>query len=161
MALSKLLSVMMEFYSDVRFSEHAVKCYSYAWGIGSGEGLLEQDMFILSAAAILHDVGIPKAKEIYGSGKGEFQEKEGALLVPGLLEKADINGITERVVWLVGHHHTQELAEADKLLQILMEADYLVNFAEHNTSLEMIREVRKSFFKTATGKQYMIALFGN
>ena len=161
MSLSKLLCVMMEYYSQVRFSEHSVKCYTYASSIGSGEGLRSSDMLILSAAAILHDVGIPRALEIHGSSKGGFQEKEGAFLVPGLLEKAEMDsGITGRVSWLVGHHHTHELAESDLLLQILMEADYLVNLAEKKSPAEEIRKVSDEFFKTATGKEYIKALFG-
>jgi len=162
MSLSKLLAIMMEYYSDVRFSEHSVKCYTYAWGIGDGEALSADDMLILGASAILHDVGIPKAVELYGSGKAEYQEKEGAKLVPGFLEKAALPGhITERVTWLVGHHHTHELAGSDIILQILMEADYLVNLAEGKASVEKIAEVKNGFFKTVTGKLYAEALFAN
>ena len=158
-SMSKLISAMMKHYSDVRLSEHALKAYAYAQGIGAGEGLPETELFILSAAAILHDIGIPRAIKLHGSAKGEFQEKEGALLVPEILEQAGIYTITERVAWLVGHHHSYEFAGQDILLQILMEADYLVNFAEGNRPVDTIREVRENFFKTETGKEYIAALF--
>jgi len=160
MFLSKLVGEMMSYYKNVRLSEHAVKAYAYAVGIGQGEGLSEDDMLILSAAAILHDIGIPRAMELYGSAKGELQEKEGALLVPEMLSRAEApDSITEQVAWLVGHHHTEELAKDSLLLQILMEADYLVNFAEGNRPPEALDQVAGNFFKTATGKNYIKALF--
>ena len=162
MSVSKLISVMMQYYNDVRLSEHSVKAYAYAHGIGKGENLPESDQFILSAAAVLHDIGIPPAIKLYGSAKAEFQEKEGALLVPEMLEKAGIiqAHIKERVSWLVGHHHTEELAENNLLLQILIEADYLVNLAEGNAPAEKTEQVLNSSFKTRTGKEYIKALFG-
>jgi len=159
MSLSKLISIMMEYYSDVRFSEHSIKAYAYAQGIAEGEGLQETDKSILLAATILHDIGIPPAIKLHGSSKGEYQEKEGALLVPEMLEKAGIKGISEQVAYLVGNHHTHELAKDNLLLQILMEADYLVNLAEGKASSEKIQEVYEGFFKTETGKEYVRALF--
>jgi len=160
MAISKLISVMMQYYKDMRFSEHAIKVYAYAQGIGEGEKIPETDRLVLSAAAVLHDIGISQAIKLHGSAKGEFQEKEGALLVPEMLNQAGIqDNITERTAWLVGHHHTETLAENNLLLQILMEADYLVNLAEGNSPAEKALEIRESFFKTSTGKRYITALF--
>ena len=157
--LSKLLEIMMSYYNDVRLSEHAVKAYAYASSIGAGENLSEHEHFILCAAAILHDIGIPNAIKLHGSSKGEFQEKEGALLVPSMLEKAGMPGITDRVSWLVGHHHQESLAHTDLLIQILMEADHLVNLAEGSHPKEKAEDIRDSFFRTETGKRYISALF--
>ena len=160
MSLSKLIKLMMEYYNDIHFSEHSIKAYTYARGIAEGEGISDGDKLILYSAAILHDIGIPPAKKIYGSSKGEYQEKEGAKLVPEMLARAGIEGITEQVAWLVGNHHTHELAKDNLLLQILMEADYLVNLAEGKASAEKIREVLDGFFITETGKGYVQGLFG-
>ena len=160
MSLSKLTKIMMEYYNDVRFSEHSIKAYAYARVIAEGESLSDNDKLILNAATILHDIGIPLAIKIHGSSKGEYQEAEGAKLVPEMLEKAEIHGITEQVAWLVGNHHTHELAKNNMLLQILMEADYLVNLAEGKASDEKIREVLDGFFVTETGKGYLQGLFG-
>ena len=80
--------------------------------------------------------------------------------MPEMLEKAGIEGITEQVTWLVGNHHTHELAKDSLLLQILMEADYLVNLAEGKASCEKILEVLEEFFVTETGKGYLRWLFG-
>jgi HD superfamily phosphodiesterase len=160
MSLSNLLAVMMEHYGDIRLSEHALKAFAYARGIGGGEELPGNDLFILSAAAILHDIGIPRAIELHGSAAAEFQEKEGALLAPEKLALAGIqNDIADRVAWLVGHHHTADLAGGDLLLQILMEADYLVNLAEGRKTAEDAAQIRDAFFKTKTGQRYISALF--
>ena len=160
-SISKLAGVMMRYYNDTRLSEHALKVYAYSRCIGAGEQLPANEMLILCAASILHDIGIPKALELYGSAMGEYQETEGALLAPGMLEEASVQpDIFERVVWLVGHHHTAALADSDMLLQILMEADYLVNLAEGNCPAEDIKVIRDGCFKTPTGIQYIEALFG-
>ena len=160
MSISKLTKYMMEYYNDVRFSEHSIKAYAYAHAIAEGENLSDNDKLILCAAAILHDIGIPPAIKIHGSSKGEYQEAEGAKLVPKMLENAEIKGITEQVTWLVGNHHTHELAKDNLLLQILMEADYLVNLAEGKASEEKILEVLDGFFVTETGKGYLRGMFG-
>ena len=157
--LPSLISAMMSYFGDTALSQHAIKAYAYANCIAMGENLPENEQLVLCAAAVLHDIGIPNAIKLHGSPKGEFQEKEGALLVPGVLESAGISGITERVSWLVGHHHTKELAQSDILLQILMEADYLVNLAEGNHTKDKAIEVRDSFFKTKTGKDFISSLF--
>jgi len=129
-------------------------------GIGEGEGLSDCDVTILSAAAILHDIGIPNAILRHGSAAGEFQEREGEALAPSLLAQSGMDkSIWDRVAWLVGRHHTEALASEDPLLQMLMEADYLVNTAEGNLR-ETADEVYKRFFKTETGKSYISALFG-
>jgi len=77
MSLSKLTGIMMEYYNDIHFSEHSIKAYTYARGIAEGENLSDNDKLILCAAAILHDIGIPPAKRIYGSSKANTKKKKG------------------------------------------------------------------------------------
>lgn len=161
MILEKLTGLMIEYFRDPRRIEHALKVYAYARGIGGEEGLGEEDMLLLGAAGLLHDIGAPSAKEKYGISTGRYQEEEGALVAPTLLAKVSFPAeATERVAWLVGHHHTEELAGTDRLLLILMEADYLVNLVEGNWPDRQPREVYETFFRTATGKRYLAALFG-
>ena len=163
--LSKLMGIMIEEYGQRRLAEHAIKVYAYCAGIGGEEGLCGEEYEVLCAAAILHDIGIPRAIELHGSAAGPYQEKEGMLTAPGLMEKAGFGAeAAQKVAWLVGHHHTHELAKGNRLLQILMEADYLVNLSEGSASLEDAREkalgVRDNFFVTSAGKRYINALFG-
>lgn len=159
--VSALISTMIDIYKDRKLTEHALKVYAYALAIGENEGLDAKDLEILCAASVLHDVGIPKAREIYGSHDGPYQEKEGAIIVEKVMK--DMNAAEDfgkRVVWLVGHHHTPKLAGDDHLLQILMEADYLVNLSENPVKYSNPQGVKDNFFKTATGKKYITILFG-
>lgn len=160
MAMHELIGCVIDYYKNIRSVEHSLKVYAYAQGIGGGEGLTGDDMTVIEAAALLHDVGIPAALKIHGSAAGEFQEKEGAAIAPELLEKGNIpERLRERVRWLVGHHHTEALAKDDRLLQILMEADYLVNLAEGNLPGRQPMDVCDSFFVTETGKRYLRDIF--
>lgn len=160
MPFSRLIGRTIEFLRQPRSIEHALKVFAYAQGIGGEEGVSGDDMLTLGAAALIHDIGIPSAKERFGSSAGEYQEAEGKRLTPNLLERAGMpERIWERVAWLVGHHHSEPLAKDDPLLQILMEADYLVNLVEGNLPGRDPREVRDGFFRTAAGKRYLGALY--
>jgi len=160
MTVSKLTCKMIKYFSDRRFVEHALKVYSYAYTIAELEGIKGDELLTIQCAAILHDIGIPNAIKIHGSGKGPFQEKEGALLVPEFAGLADIpEALIPKITWLVGNHHTHEKSGEDILLQILMEADYLVNLSESPDRYKL--DDVKDFFKTKTGKEYLSCLFFN
>ena len=64
----------------------------------------------------------------------------------------------DRVVYLVGHHHTYtDVDSAD--YRILLEADYLVNAEESGYAPEAIRRVRETLFKTAAGTALLDSLY--
>ncbi|MCL2707599.1 MAG: HD domain-containing protein [Defluviitaleaceae bacterium] len=161
MSLHKLAEAMMIHFNDTRYSEHSLKAYAYAGLIGCGENLCGDELQILSAAALLHDVGIPRALEIFGSAEAKYQEAEGAKIAPALLCKAGFAGDdVDKIAWLVANHHNESLAPGDALLQILIEADHLVNLSEGKQPTEKIFGVKDGFFKTETGKNLISALFG-
>jgi len=158
MIVSKLTRAMIEYFGELRFVEHALKVYSYAASIAQLEGIEGDELLTIQCAAIIHDIGIPNAVKIHGSGKGPFQEKEGALLVPEMAAKAGIpEKLVPKITWLVGNHHSHEKSHEDILLQILMEADYLVNMSESPDRYKP-SEI-KDFFETKTGKEYLGFLF--
>ena len=160
MAIATLIGCMIEHFGETRPVEHALKVYAYAHGIGGEEGVSGDDKAALDAAAILHDIGIPTALELHGSAAGPYQEAEGERLAPKLLSRAAVpERLWPRIAWLVGNHHSEEKAPGDGLLQILMEADYLVNLAEGNLPDRRPGEVYASVFRTGTGKRYLRALF--
>ena len=67
--------------------------------------------------------------------------------------------MTDRIVYLVGHHHT--LTEIDGMdYQILIEADYLVNADESGYSRENIQNMRDKVFRTATGIALLKSIYG-
>lgn len=157
--ISVLISKMIAIYLDLRLTEHALKVYGYAMGIGGEEGLSPDDLKILCMAAVLHDIGIPKAIQIHGSAAGPYQEQEGAELAQEILHSLNVpSDISDRVIWLVGHHHTAAAAKDNLLLQILMEADYLVNMSEKPGRYNHAN-IRDSFFKTSSGIMYLNNLF--
>ena len=67
--------------------------------------------------------------------------------------------MTERVVYLVGHHHTYGEVDGPDY-QILLEADYLVNADESNYSQEKICSAMERLFKTATGTALLKSICG-
>ena len=63
-----------------------------------------------------------------------------------------------RVKYLIAHHHTYDNIDGIDY-QILVEADFLVNFLEDNVPKENIRKVYETIFKTETGKQMCEEMF--
>ena len=144
----------MEYDSgDAKRIQHFLKVYEFAALIGRMEQLDEKSQLILEAAAVLHDIGIHKAEEKYGSSAGKFQELEGpdeALMLLTELDYAE--DVKERVAFLVGHHHTYNRIDGLDY-QILVEADFLVNLFEDNCSEEASRSAFEKIFKTASGRK--------
>ena len=67
-------------------------------------------------------------------------------------------GQIERITYLVGHHHTYN--NIDGLdYQILVEADFLVNFYEDATGTDAIRHACETVFKTASGREICRTMF--
>lgn len=138
---------------------HFLKVYSYAKMIGESEQLNELTLRTLEIAAILHDIACPLCREKYGSADGKKQEEEGMPLVRSFFEGTDIEkNVLERVVYLVGHHHTlTDISGKD--YQILIEADYLVNADEGGCSEANIRNMLEKTFKTDTGKMLLRSVY--
>jgi hypothetical protein len=59
---------------------------------------------------------------------------------------------------LIGHHHTYSNIEGIDY-QILVEADFIVNFFEDNVKEDGIREAYNNIFKTETGKKICREMF--
>lgn len=121
--------------------------------IGQGEQLDEHTQFVAECAALVHDIGIRPAEEKYGASDGKLQEQEGPSHARVLLEKLGLEGADiDRICYLVGHHHTY--TGIDGLdYQILVEADFLVNFYEDSLPLEAIQSAYARIFRTKTGKE--------
>ena len=54
--------------------QHTMTVLGHAMEISAEEG---GDALIVRASAILHDIGIPRAREVHGSSSGQYQEIEG------------------------------------------------------------------------------------
>jgi predicted metal-dependent HD superfamily phosphohydrolase len=122
---------------------------------------INKDMqFILEAAALTHDIGIHLCEEKYGDCSGKLQEKEGPALAGKLLDTLGFDkAVSERVQYLIAHHHTY--SDIDGIdYQILIEADFLVNLHEDNASKAAIEHVYNNIFMTETGKKICREMYG-
>lgn len=158
--INKLHFAMISLYSgDVKRIQHFCKVHSYAKFIAEMEHVDEDTLFILEAAALTHDIGIHLCEEKYGNCNGKLQEKEGPAIAKKLL--ADLHfaeQVSERVQYLIAHHHTYE--DIDGIdYQILIEADFLVNIYEDELSKEAIVHAYKKIFRTDAGKKICREMF--
>jgi len=128
--------------------------------MGELERLGEEELFVLEAAALVHDIGIKAAEEKYGSCEGKLQEKEGPAVAGEMLRRLGFSEqVTERVCYLVGHHHTYGNIEGMDY-QILVEADFLVNFYEDGVKKEAVRQAYDRIFRTESGRRICREMFG-
>lgn len=162
--LNRLKQEMIQFYQgDPNRIQHFIKVHSFAKLIGEGDGLDESTLFVLEAAAIVHDIGIKPAEEKYGNCSGKLQEQEGPALAEEMLGRLGFSKeVTARVSYLVGHHHTY--TDVDGLdYRILLEADFLVNlfeeYAPKETPKDAVCAALTNIFRTKTGTQICRVMF--
>ena len=139
---------------------HFLKVHAYARTIGACEQLPPETLRTLEIAALVHDIACPLCREKYGNTDGNLQEREGMILAREFLDGAGLPPeVADRVVYLVGHHHTLTGIDGPDY-QILIEADYLVNAEEHPFPPENIRNTLTRIFKTETGKALLRSVYG-
>lgn len=133
--------------------QHLLKVHDFTKMIGLREHLDEHTQFVAECAALVHDIGIRPAEDKYGASDGKLQEQEGPFYARVLLERLGFESADiDRICYLVGHHHTY--TGIDGLdYQILVEADFLVNFYEDALSPEAIQSAYARIFRTKTGKE--------
>lgn len=136
-----------------RRTQHILKVYALAKLLGEQENLSSEEQQILQAAAILHDIAIKYCKENFnGNASQENQKKVAPFLVRNFLLKADYSpSFIPIVTELVQKHHDYSCFR-DKLLQILMEADLIINYYETPPDHEKIAQI-ESIIQTAWGKE--------
>ncbi len=158
--MNELYKRMVSFYrGEPQQIQHFVKVHSFARLIGQEEHVEERIQYILEAAALVHDIGIRPAMEKYGKSNGKLQEQEGPAKAEAMMQELGFEkDVIERVSYLVGHHHTY--TNIDGLdYQILVEADFLVNYFEGEMSGEHIRDSVKKIFRTETGRHLVQEMF--
>ena len=140
-SMSQLTMAMVTLYSgDPKRIQHFMKVYAFAKMIAEEEQLGAKQREIVEAAALVHDIGIHAA--------------ERAMLMALDFSPALIN----RVCDMVAHHHSYDkIDEVD--LQILIEADFMVNAYEDGLPKRNIKSFRDKIFRTETGIHYLNELF--
>ncbi len=159
MADEIMVRMIRYFGDDARRTNHAVKVHGFAGAICGGEGISGTTGEIIMLAAILHDIGIKEAERKYGSSAGKYQEMEGPPIAGQILREAAIEEkIVERVLFLIGNHHTYSKIDGIDF-QILVEADFIVNIFEDAMKGNAVESVRKKYFKTRTGRDILDSLY--
>ena len=159
--INQLHLAMIELYKgDAKRIQHFCKVHSYAKLIAEMEKVDKNCLFTIEAAALTHDIGIHICEEKYGSCNGKLQEKEGPAIAEKLLGELGFDrNVSERVQYLIAHHHTYgNINEMD--YQILVEADFLVNIMEDNLAKDAALKAYQNIFKTACGKMICREMFG-
>ena len=155
------LAFLEENGSDLPRANHSLKVYGYAKAIAAGETLGSQEQQVLEAAALLHDIGIHEALRGYGHCQGPAQEELGPPIVRRILTQLGWpEKQREQVAFLVGHHHSYQTVGGGVPLQILFEADLLVNAEEGSLSSESLISLEKQVIRTSVGRELFSLLFG-
>ena len=155
--LMKMIAVSDGNLHDIN---HFLKVYAYAKTIAEKEGLDKAQREITEIAAIVHDIACPLCREKYGNTNGKYQELEGMPLARDFLSGCGLPPETvERVVYLVGHHHSPQMVDGPDF-QILLEADYLVNADESAYSPANREAAAKQLFRTPAGLALLRSIYG-
>jgi hypothetical protein len=157
-----LLPEMEAVFSETRgMIDHTLKVHGYAMEILEVEG---GNAFVVGASAILHDIGIPKAREVHGSSSGQYQEIEGPPIAREILTRHQVPAAAvDHICGIVANHHSDEDPVIVTTLEfkILWDSDWLVNFpGRHRESTPKEKEdAIETIFKTAKGKQLARQMF--
>ena len=150
---NRAIGDMIAYYRSEPWVAHTLKVLGYAQGIAAGEGLEGAEREALEYAALFHDVGIPEGLRTEGSAAGPVQERLGAPIARRLAAPyVSSREVLERVEYLVGHHHSLEI-RGQRDLQVLFEADFLVNLVESREQYDR-GTVYAKFFVTETGRRF-------
>ncbi|MEE3392740.1 MAG: HD domain-containing protein [Lachnospiraceae bacterium] len=152
--IAKLFMNMIHYDKpDTMRIQHLIKVHDLSALIGREEGMNEDELFVLESAAILHDIGIHRSEEKYGSSSGKYQEIEGPQEAEKVLLETGgyTNAQKDRIKFLIAHHHTYTGVEEASDYRILLEADALVNIFEDKLTPEAARHMKEIVFRTKTG----------
>jgi len=159
MMCDKLIDEMKQLFdTDHKRIDHAMAVLRYAQQIQTVEG---GDLIVVSAAAILHDIGIRAAERKYGSAAGKYQEIEGPPIAREILAKYDIpDDKLDHICRIIANHHTARHIDTIEF-RIIWDSDWLVNIPADfpNATDEKLSALIGKIFKTKTGRQLATRLF--
>ena len=146
--------------SDTPRINHALKVLGFARCIAENENVSGDTLTVIELAAVLHDIAIRHCEHKYGSYAGPLQEKEGPAIARPILERCGASrAVSERVEYIIAHHHTYTAVDGIDY-QIIIEADFLVNRDEADFSHEAFVSFCRKYFKTTAGKEMARLMFG-
>jgi uncharacterized protein len=157
---NRVMDAMVSYFGhDVRRINHALKVHAFALLIACHEVEDIRMREVIGITALLHDIGIHEAERKYNSTAGNYQQIEGPPVAREILSGLQVPAdIIDRVCFITGNHHTY--TKIDGLdFQILVEADFLVNFFEDEMQREAIESVRQKLFRTTVGRSLLERMY--
>jgi len=152
------LAMVNQFGDDARRINHALLVLSYADRIRDVEG---GDALVVTAAALLHDIGIQEAERIYGSPAPRYQEELGPPIARSIMEDLSIDGaVIDHVTRIIGSHHiAHDIATIE--FRIIWDADSLVNLRDEGPprAPEQWEKTIEMVFRTGAGKRLASNVF--
>jgi len=143
------------FGEDRKRIDHALEVLGYAESLLAEEG---GDPLVVTATAILHDIGIHEAEKKHGSAAGKWQELEGPTIARAILQKLDVDSDRiEHICEIIGNHHTPGAMESLEY-RIIWDADRLANTAEEvgDKTAEQRKTVIEWMYRTDAGRTLAI-----
>jgi HD superfamily phosphodiesterase len=113
------------------------------------------DAATVTAAAILHDIGIQEAERKHGSSSARFQELEGPPIARPILDRLGFDPTrVDHVCRIVGAHHSAQGIDSLEF-RIVWDADWLVNIPDEHGDPDSdgLRKLIARVFRTTTGKR--------
>jgi len=147
-----------QFGNDYKRIAHALLVFEYAQELLRAEG---GDARVVTAAALLHDIGIKEAERKHGSSAPRYQEIEGPPLARRIMEETGLDEPTiEHVCRIVGSHHSAGDIDTPEF-RIVWDADWLVNLPEEVAVYDQgqVESVITKVFKTDAGTKKAYELF--
>ncbi len=147
-----LLDAMEAYFNgDTRRINHARRVTEYAEEMLGPEG---GDRYVVTGAAVLHDIGIHEAERKYGRATGKHQEAEGPPIARAILQELGFKeSQIEEICQIIAHHHSP--GEIDtRNFKILYDADWLVNLRDEYdiTDREKLAGIIERVFLTGSGR---------
>lgn len=159
--IQRLTKKMIECYAgDPKRIQHFIKVHAFSRYIGLRERLPEHDLFVLECAALVHDIGIKPAEAQFGECGGKLQERLGPPEAEKMLRELGFaDDDIARICCMVGRHHSYDSIDGIDL-QILIEADFVVNLFEDAASKSAVDTAYGKIFRTDSGKELLRTVFG-
>jgi len=158
--VANITKAMINYFGkDERRINHALKVFAYAKTIAELEDVSKEKLQIIKISALLHDIGIQVCEKKYNSVAGHYQEIESPIIAKEILNDFDVSeNIKNRILFIIANHHTY--SKIDNIdFQILVEADFLVNFVEKNISMNILPKTKANIFKTKSGLNFLESIF--
>jgi len=157
-----LIPEMERVFAETQYMiEHTNTVLGHAMAIYEREG---GTLAVVRAAAILHDIGIPRAREVHGASSGEYQEIEGPPIAREIMSRIGFpSDQIDIVCGMVANHHSDSDPEIVNRVEfhILWDADWLVNFPRRyrEATADEKASAIDEIFKTDRGKELAREMF--